>query len=142
MPDVAFYILQDDQETGREQFACRLTAKAYQQQYSVYIHTDNEAHARRLDDYLWTYDDISFIPHSLLDEPHDPPPPVQIGWQHNPPQRHQVLINLSQAVPSFFQQYERIIEIVPNNEPAKTQARERYKHYQQHHSSLTSHKIS
>jgi DNA polymerase-3 subunit chi len=42
-----------------------------------------------------------------------------------------VLINLTSTVPAFVQRFSQIIEFVPQAEPDKDIARQKYKHYRQ-----------
>lgn len=42
---------------------------------------------------------------------------------------HDVLINLTDELPGFFASFLRLIEVVPDEEPARIAARERWTHY-------------
>jgi DNA polymerase-3 subunit chi len=78
---------------------------------------------------LWTYRDDSFLPHNLYGEGPDPAPPIQIGVNATPEQHRDILINLSQQIPTCHTQFARIIEIIVHDEKAKETGRERYRFY-------------
>jgi DNA polymerase-3 subunit chi len=142
-----FYLLTSEVEEDRYRCACRLTHKAWEQELSVYIHCETEATAHVLDDLLWTFKDISFIPHQLLSDAtleENNILSICIGFQalkKGPPHRD-ILLNLTEEAPHFFEQYSRILEIVLAEAAAKKTARQRYKCYQDHGYTMTTHEIS
>ncbi len=128
MTRISFYILKGDDETSRQQLACRLAAKAYYQQKQIYIHTDNAQQAEQLNTRLWSFKADSFIPHALLHD--DPDCPVLIGSDHDsPPRLMDVLINFGLAQPLFFSQFERVAEFINDNAGIKAAGRQRYQFY-------------
>ena len=74
-----------------------------------------------------------FVPHNIVGEGPNKPPPVQIGFatsdQKPPENQHDCLINLSGEIQPFFSYFLKCFEIVPNEEADKESARERYKFY-------------
>jgi DNA polymerase-3 subunit chi len=141
MPKVDFYILPETTMTARLQFICRLIEKAYKNQHRIYIHTDNEADAHKLDEMLWTYREDSFLPHNLYGEGPEPAPPIQIGFNTTPEKHRDILINLSATAPKFLAQFKRLLEIIPNNEGLQAQGRERFKLYRAQQLEITTHKL-
>ena len=83
-----------------------------------------------LDDLMWTYKDISFLPHGLIDDDADGNT-ITIGWEGEVSNSNEVLINLSSNVPEFVDNFKRIIEIVPADNADKQRARDRYRQYRQ-----------
>lgn len=138
MPKIDFYILQDHQHLL---FVCRLIEKIYKQRHRIYVYTDQQQEAHALDELLWTYREDSFLPHNLYGEGPDTAPPIQIGFNQIPENHRDILINLSQTVPTFFQQFSRILELVPQDENMQKCARERYRYYQTQGCSITTHKL-
>jgi DNA polymerase III subunit chi len=136
---VSFYILQDERQPAYWQFCCRLLQKIYQQKSNVHVHCSDPQSAKQLNVYLWTFNDTSFIPHCFADDPMTITPMVRIGYAHHTPQTSEVLLNLSDTIPAFFQQFSRILEIVTPQ--ARDQGRNHYRHYQQHHCQVETHKI-
>lgn len=128
-PTIDFYLLTEADPRARLAKTGRLIDEAYQQGRKIYIHTKSEAAAFELDESLWTFEDNSFIPHNLIREQEQLPPPVQIGFADDLPKSRDILINLSDSVLDYSHQFRRIIEIVPNDEQCKAQLREHFKQY-------------
>ncbi len=88
-------------------FACRLIDKVYRLGHKIYIHTAGEDQAKLLDDKLWTFREDSFLPHTIVRTSVDAEPaekevsPIRIGFDHEPDENQEVLINLSGEVPLF-----------------------------------------
>lgn len=141
MPKIDFYILSEGTARTRFLLACRLIEKAYKNRHRVYIHTQNQADAHLLDEMLWTYRDDSFLPHNLYGEGPDPAPPIQIGFDLTPDKQRDILINLSSQVPPFFAQFNRVLEIVPNDAEAQAISRENYRTYRTQGYDITTHKL-
>lgn len=130
MSQVTFYILAehtaDSSESAVTQFACQLIAKLYRDKHKVFVFTDTQTQAEQIDEILWQFDAKQFVAHNLQGEGPSYGSPVEIGWQA-PTNRRSVLVNLSQQVPDFSQQFQQIFDFVPAAEKPKQQARERYK---------------
>ena len=129
MARVDFYILPDG--TPVERFACSITAKAWGKGNRVFIHTSDEQNTTMMDDLLWTFRDISFIPHERYQAGGTDAAPVAIGHGTDYPDNADVMINLDTDIPAFSSQFERIIEIVGGSEENKKLARQRYRQYRQ-----------
>ena len=142
MTKVDFYILEQQQGEARNRFACRLAEKAWQQGNKVYIHTESAEQSRRLDELLWTFRAGSFVPHSLDDATEADSSPIHIG--HGEELRHhdEVLINLAPEVPLFFSRFERVAEVVDQDEQVKQQGRERFRFYRDRGYPLENHTIN
>lgn len=139
MARVDFYILSGNENP--EHFICSLINKAWLSGNQIYIHVDSEAGGKAIDDLLWTYRDISFLPHELLSQQQTSNSPVSIGYATNYTNDESVMLNLSQEVPAFSNQFERILEIVGDDQHQRQQARQRYKYYRDHSYELHDHKI-
>ncbi|MDE1460634.1 DNA polymerase III subunit chi [Spartinivicinus poritis] len=141
MTRIDFYILPDQQPAARQQFCCRLTEKAIKHAKSVYIHTNGHEEAEMLDELLWSFREDSFIPHQLVAKHDETPCPVKIGWQLPPLSSTSLLINLTDTVPSFVDQFERVAEIVAGDGISRKTARQNFKSYRDKGYSLHSHNI-
>jgi len=133
MTKVDFYILSQASETARELLACRLTEKAWRLGHRIYLHTTDAPQCQRLDEQLWHFRPDAFIAH--------PHPSIHLGWQGDPVEHHDVLINLSLQVPAFFSRFERITELVCQHAPILAASRENWKFYQQRGYPLQSHRL-
>jgi DNA polymerase III subunit chi len=127
MSRVDFYILPEG--AGTERFACSIAKKAWTSGHRVHIHTQSEETAKNMDDLLWTFRDISFVPHELYNGTDDENTPVTIGFGKSFPAQSQVVINLDLDIPEFVSNFDRIVEIVGGDETNKQYARQRYKKY-------------
>jgi DNA polymerase III subunit chi len=119
-----------------------MAAKAWAKGNRVHIHTQSEESATVLDNLLWTYQDISFVPHEMFDGSTNEETPVTIGYGNNIPGQSQVMINLDSIIPDFASRFERIIEIVGGNEINKQYARQRYRQYKDDNYETHDHKIN
>jgi len=142
MTRIDFYVLPGDEPKGREQLACRLADKAYQLGHRVYIHTDNTSQTQQMDKLLWTFRQNSFVPHALLEDGEESPPPVILGNSDEPGDHADVLINLSHAVPEFFSRFERVTEVISQIPEHVKLGRDRYKFYKDRGYELKTHKLN
>jgi DNA polymerase-3 subunit chi len=141
MTRVDFYVLHDGSGENRQHYACRLTDKAYRQGRRVYIHTGTPGESQLLDRLLWTFRDQSFVPHGVTGNTDPDLTPVIIGDQEPPPQADDVLINLSPQIPSFFSRFQRVAEIVDQQQEVKRASREHYRFYRDRGYPLETHEL-
>ncbi len=139
MSRVDFYILPEG--AGTDRFACTIAKKAWASGNRVHIHTQSEERANGMDDLLWTFRDISFIPHELYNGTANEDTPVTIGFGTSYPEQSQVIINLGHDIPEFASSFERIVEIVGGDETNKKHARQRYRQYKSGDYETHDHKI-
>ena len=128
---VDFYILAASEPASRLQFACRLTEKAYNQKNRIYAHTSSQTEATKLDEMLWTFKEGSFIPHQSLNDSNDERTPVSIGTPERWENEGELLINLSEAAPTFSTNYTRVVEIIDGQETSRQAGRKRFKQYRE-----------
>ena len=121
---IDFYILPTAEPIG---FTCRLLEKAFKEKHRVYVQTPSRAEAEKLNASLWTFKDISFIPHRLHYETAQPAAPITIGDMDGNPAAADMLVVLAAQPPENYQDYQRVAIVVPNDEKQKAQARKFYK---------------
>lgn len=139
MPRADFYIIPEPSLPPR--FVCQLAGRVREEGYDLYIHAASKAEALTLDDLLWTFRDISFLPHALADEAEALDCPIVIGWEGAEGPSRQVLLNASGALPQSIAGYERVIDAAPADPKARDLARQRYKHYRDSGLEVRHHKI-
>lgn len=110
MTRVDFYVVSSAGPDARLEVAVRLADKAWARGHRLFIHTADEAEARRLSQLLWTFRPASFLPHGLACASGGEA--IQIGWGQEPEGHDDVLINLTIGAPPFFSRFERVAEIV------------------------------
>lgn len=143
MTEIAFHFHVPD-KLG---YSCRLLRKAYLSGSRVLV-TGSSAELERLDQALWTFSPVEFVPHCrVLSDGYakvDGSETTEVVLMESPDEspHHQVLVNLGQAVPKSFERYERVIEIVTEAEDDRLAARQRWKHYADRGYSLKRHDLS
>lgn len=138
MSRVDFYILPES-DPDRQKFACALVQKAWKAGNRVCLLADDRDQAGRLDDLLWTFRDISFVPHALADSADAEGVPILISWDTSP--TADVLVNIGDRLPSTTDKFDRIAEIVGGDEGQRQAARKRYREYRQQGHELHNHTI-
>ena len=150
-----FYVLKPKTESGKTQsvkaeleptipahfdLASRLAADQFRQGKRVFIYTNDKTDAHVIDEYLWSFEAHSFVPHNLQGEGPANGAPVEIG--HTPPVgNRKVLINLATNIPDFVNRFNQVFDFVPNDPQLKQAARERYKQLRQNGVSISTQDI-
>ncbi len=131
MPQIYFYSGSSD----RLQTACRLCAKAVQQNMTVLIYAPDEALLAQLNQLLWTFSPTSFIPHCDIREDNElvSATPVILSNRIPIDRQFDVLLNLHLQHPPAFDQFNRLIEIADTSPEGKQAARARYRFYKDGH---------
>ncbi|HMT93165.1 DNA polymerase III subunit chi [uncultured Thiothrix sp.] len=140
MTRIAFYVGQSNNLQARLLLACKLVEKALAQNLHVYIHTDHLSTSTRMDELLWTYSDISFIPHAITPSA-EQGLKVLIGHDNEPPEPYDFLINLSNEIPSFLERFERMAEVLDQEESILVAGRKRYQIYRKQGYNLDYHQL-
>ena len=127
MTGIAFHVNLAD----RLAYACRLLRKAAGGGARVVV-TGQPADLRALDAALWTFSAHDFVPHGLADAL--PPElrartPIVLAQSPQAAPHREVLVNLHEAVPEGFEGFERLIELVSQEDAPLRSARVRWKHY-------------
>lgn len=125
MTRIDFYQLGQSKHTA-EGLVCKLCQKAYESKQRVLLLTDSPQQSQRFDQLLWTHDDVSFLPHDQQEQ-EGFITPILINHEAEPRGDRDLLINLSEEIPLFFAQFERVIELV--TEDNKSHARSHYSYY-------------
>ena len=112
------------------QTACRLSAKAVQQDLKVMVYSLDVALLDRMDKLLWTFSPTSFVPHSRMNGELADVTPIILGSEITQATHCHVLLNLDEECPPAFEQFERLIEIAGVTVEEKQSARARYRNYQ------------
>jgi DNA polymerase-3 subunit chi len=155
---VDFYVLDSSTNRQRWTFACRLTEKAYLRDLNVVLLSDTVAEAEALDELLWTFTERSFVPHDLrrarpaADDTlvtaaarRGAPPasaaPVQLTPDLDAIETADLLVNLSDRLPSRLERFARIAEIVDADAARRARGRERYKAYRELNLPVDTHQL-
>jgi DNA polymerase-3 subunit chi len=143
MAQVDFYILPENGK--QEHFACALIHKAWKQGNNIFVNTRSESEAAAFDDLLWTFKDISFLPHCLAANNYTENSPIVISHDDQTnsqiPGHTSIMLNLTDQMPRDTNKLKRILEIVAGSESERQQARKRYAEYRDQGHELINHKI-
>jgi len=114
--------------------ACEFTARAFAGGRKVALRVPDAATARRLDQMLWNFDPLEFVPHAMADSPLAAETPVIIGRADAPATwpETDMLLNLCDDVPDGLERFRMLVEVVGQSEAEKLPARARWMHYKQH----------
>lgn len=115
----------------RLRHACALVAQWHAAGRRVWIHCDNDALATRLDQMLWVFEPLAFIPHVRDGHPLSDATPVRIGRDPASAPVDAILLNMAHDVPAGFEQRAHIVEIVSQDPADRDAARTRYVRYRQ-----------
>lgn len=122
-------------------YTCRLVRKAWSAGFRVVIVSPDKAQRDALDKALWSFSPTDFIPHVTIEDPLADQTPVLLsdGQTEPPVSHHQVMINLGADTPAVFSRFERLIEIVGQDEGLTAAGRRRFKFYRDRGYALTHH---
>lgn len=139
MTEVAFHFNAPDSLS----YACRLLRKAVGSGAKVVV-TGPPDTLRELDALLWTFSATDFVPHCMADSEAQvvAASPVVLATSIASTAQHQVLLNLGRLVPEGFDRFERVIELVGQDEQQRQLARARWKQYTDRGYAITRHDLT
>lgn len=140
MTRVDFYQVAGDELA----FTCRLIDMVYRRDLKIYVHASDASQAKALDEHLWTFRPDSFVPHVLHEgeSTQKVEVPIKIGFDQEPNEHQEVLINLSGEIPHFFSRFDRVAEVVPVDQNRRKSARQNYAYYKQRGYPLNYHEVN
>lgn len=127
MTEIAFHFNVGDKLT----YTCRLVRKALGRGSKVVV-TGEAGQLQALDTRLWSFSATDFLPHcnaANADALVLAASPVVLAEAPRAAPHHEVLVNLGGPVPEGFETFERLIELVTQDEHERLQGRRRWKHY-------------
>ncbi|MDO8350243.1 MAG: DNA polymerase III subunit chi [Gallionella sp.] len=126
MTEVAFHFNAPD----RVAYACRLLRKAVSSGARIVV-TGHADTLQALDSALWTFSPVDFVAHCHLasDAWVVAASPVILAPSIESVPHQQVLLNIGHLVPSGFERFARVIEVVGMDDEDRQHARSRWKHY-------------
>lgn len=127
MKEISFHVNVSDKLT----YGCRLLRKAYASGAQVAV-TAEAGVLQHLNELIWQFSPADFIPHCLLDDVGEARQiftPVLLTEQPADCSHQEVLINLGLSIPRGFESFERLIEVVADDQEELLAGRQRWKHY-------------
>ena len=125
------------------EYVCRLTRKIWSttpegQPVRNIVIVGDRADLKKLDELMWTFSGIDFLPHCFITDEAAPETPIVLSENFsastlNAIPHADVMIhlgmNMPQDVPALVERFPRIVEVVTVNEAERLAGRERYKAY-------------
>ncbi|WP_251863786.1 DNA polymerase III subunit chi [Achromobacter sp. Marseille-Q4962] len=119
--------------------ACQVARKRYLAGQRLLVYCSDGSRLATFDRMLWAFDDTSFVPHVLANDPLAPDTPVVLTAAD--PQQAAAkaapgdaprpwLLNLDDGCPPGFDAFERVLEIVSDDHDDRQAARQRWRAYQ------------
>ena len=123
-------------------FACRLAKKAYEDGRKLVVYAPNTRLGAEFDRLLWTFSQLSFVPHVRADHALASETPIIIASDDQALPHHDALLNLSDEPPLFFSRFEFLREVVSADEEDRLKARERLKFYKSRGFNILTHDMN
>jgi len=91
---------------------------------------------------LWAFQPLAFVPHVAAASPLAAETPVVIGNTLDCLPHDDVLINLGNDLPTGFERFRLVLEIVGPSDDERQAARDRYRRYKQQGHALDAHDLA
>ncbi len=127
MPHVTFYHGVHDKLLT----SCRVIQDLFHAGRRVLVYAPDPRLAEHMDQRLWTFASLSFVPHCRDGAPRMNDSPVLIAPHTHIAGFDDALLNLSYELPPDFQRFQEIIEVVAQQEDDAVPARMRFKQYKE-----------
>ena len=129
---IHFYNIQDTSSSIKS--ICKIINKYYKEGYKIVVMSDNDDVIHSLDKDLWTFEQLSFVPHCMISNPDPECNVVLVSNEHIGNKEYlkdfDVIMNLSDDLCDIQYDNKIYLEIVTSNAKQKEKAREKYKYYQ------------
>ena len=137
MTKVSFYKLAGEQPMAMA-LICQLAQKAIAQHQQVLCLVPDKQAVTQLDEYMWNLNESTFIPHGTgVDQA-----PIAISCDPEPGNLHQILVNLTTEIPTWFSRFERVIEIIYQDVVYEEAKRTHFRFYKERGYPLSFHDLS
>ncbi len=137
MTEVLFYTHAPD----KLRTTCQLSCKALERNRRVMILTPEAGVTEQLSKLLWTAPSTGFTPHCRAADRLASVTPVIVDHTTDLVVHEDVLINLCEELPSFFSRFQRLVEIVTDDDNDRARARERYRFYRDRGYQIVTHDL-
>ena len=122
----------------KDVYACRLVRKAYLARNRVVLLADDADHLARLDAQLWSFSDVDFLPHVAAGDALASRTAIVLTATDTEELPHfDILINLTQRTPAHVGRFQRVFEIISQDEQDAAAGRQRYVGYKRQDYALT-----
>ena len=110
-------------------FACNLAKRAFEDGRKLIVYAPTPKLADEFDRLLWTFSQLSFVPHVKAAHPLAAETPIVIANDDTGLPHHEALLNIGDDPPPFFSRFDVLREVVSSDADDRASARERLKFY-------------
>ena len=110
-------------------FACNLARRAFEDGRKLVVYAPSSKLADEFDRLLWTFSQLSFVPHVKVAHPLATETPILIASDDTHLTHHEALLNIGDEPPPFFSRFDALREVVSSDLEDRARARERVKFY-------------
>ena len=125
MTEIKFFFNVDN----KLQFACKLAKRACDEGRKMIVYAPSPKLAEEFDRLLWTFSQLSFVPHVKAGHALAAETPIVIASDDTGLTHHQALLNIGDDPPPFFSRFDALREIVSSDADDRASARDRAKFY-------------
>ena len=125
MTEIKFFFNVDN----KLHFACRMAKRAYEDGRKLIVYAPSPKLADEFDRLLWTFSQLSVVPHVKANHPLAAETPIVIASDDSGLPHHEALLNIGDDPPPFFSRFDALREVVSGDADDRTRARERLKFY-------------
>ena len=125
MTEIKFFFNVDN----KLNFACRMARRAYDDGRKLIVYAPSPKLADEFDRLLWTFSQLSFVPHVKASHPLAAETPIVIASDDSGLTHHDSLLNIGDDPPPFFSRFDALREVVSSDPDDRASARERVKFY-------------
>ena len=110
-------------------YGCRVLRKALKAGHRVVVYSNNSEELKHFDQLLWAFSKLDFIPHVMADNDLADQTPVILTDNPSAASHHDIIVNIGTTTPPDFGRFERLLELVTNDEHDRAAARDRWRFY-------------
>ncbi len=127
-----FYILNKTEDLKIS--VCKIIKEYYKKKYKIFVSSRSNDLVNELNNLLWTFEQISFIPHCTTKN-YDKNSPILLSGKDSFPKtidlkEYDVWLNLDYDMEENYTDFEIILEVVSQNEEERIMSRKKYLNYQ------------
>jgi DNA polymerase-3 subunit chi len=111
------------------QFACKMAKRAFEDGRKLIVYAPSTRLADEFDRLLWTFSQLSFVPHVKASHALASETPIVIATDDTGLPHHEALLNIGNEPPPFFSRFDALREVVSGDPDDRAAARERLKFY-------------
>jgi DNA polymerase-3 subunit chi len=131
-------------------FSCRLVRKVIHaskanQEEPIVVYCPKKSKLSFFSELLYSFSSVDFLPHVVVGDSLEVVTPIilsSIPWLPITPRRPNLLLNLDNKICEVFGSFDRVLEVVGNEEHEKLSAREKFVFYKNRGYQIHNHDVS